>query len=103
MECRIATRQLLFEKEIIEMAVEKSPVHIEQDVVDLVPIQLKWCHLDESVPDDGCVCQNSYVTVEIQFPMPRTKNTPLQAAPVPSATIIMARPPIVAIIGRPNV
>jgi hypothetical protein len=37
-ELGIATRQLLFEKEIIEMAVEKSPVHIEQDVVDLVPV-----------------------------------------------------------------
>ncbi|MGH7218768.1 MAG: GTPase, partial [Nitrospiraceae bacterium] len=33
--------------------------------------------------------------------MPRTKNAPLQTAPVPSATT--ARPPIVAIIGRPNV
>src|SRR5882672_1567781 len=83
------------------MAVEQSPVHIEQDIVDLVPIQLKWRHLDESVPDDGCVCQNSYVTVEIQFSMPRTKSTPLQTAPVPLATT--TRPPIVAIIGRPNV
>src|SRR5690349_24869293 len=33
--------------------------------------------------------------------MPRIKNTPLQTTPVPSATA--ARPPIVAIIGRPNV
>ncbi|HJS65893.1 MAG TPA: GTPase, partial [Nitrospiraceae bacterium] len=33
--------------------------------------------------------------------MPRTKNIPLQTTPVPSATT--ARPPIVAIIGRPNV
>jgi hypothetical protein len=37
----ITTRQLLFEKEIVEMAVEQSPVHIERDIVDLVPIQLK--------------------------------------------------------------
>jgi hypothetical protein len=35
----ITTRQLLFEKEIVEMAVEQSPVHIEQDIVDLVPIE----------------------------------------------------------------
>jgi hypothetical protein len=34
----ITTRQLLFEKEIVEMAVEQSPVHVEQDVVDLVPV-----------------------------------------------------------------
>src|ERR1041385_7965149 len=33
--------------------------------------------------------------------MPRTTITPLQAGPVPSATTV--RPPIVAIIGRPNV
>ena len=33
--------------------------------------------------------------------MPRTKNTPLQTAPVLQATT--AQPPIVAIIGRPNV
>ena len=36
---RITTRQLLFEKEIVEMAVEQSPVHVEEDIVDLVPIE----------------------------------------------------------------
>jgi hypothetical protein len=35
----IAARQLLLEKEIVEMAVKKSPVHIEKDVVDFVPIE----------------------------------------------------------------
>src|SRR6185295_17647022 len=39
MERGVATRQLLFEKEIVKMPVEQSPVHIEQDVVDLVPIE----------------------------------------------------------------
>ena len=97
----ITARQLLFEKEIVEMAVEQSPVHIEQDIIDIIPIQRKWRHRTESVPDGGCVCQNSYVTVDRQFPMPRIKTAPLQTAPVPSAT--SARPPIVAIIGRPNV
>jgi hypothetical protein len=37
-EPRITTRQLLFEKEIVEMAIEQRPVHIEQNVVDLVPV-----------------------------------------------------------------
>src|SRR5678810_1126710 len=57
--------------------------------------------MSSSVPDDGCVCQNSCVTVEIQFPMSRTKSTPLQPAPVSSAMTVHL--PIVAIIGRPNV
>jgi radical SAM superfamily enzyme len=38
-EPRITTRQLLFEKEVVEMSVEQRPVHIEQDVVDLAPIE----------------------------------------------------------------
>src|SRR5678809_91549 len=57
--------------------------------------------MSSSVPDDGCVCQNSCVTVEIQFPMSRTKRTPLQPAPVSSAMTVHL--PIVAVIGRPNV
>jgi len=39
MKGRITTREFLFEKEIVEMTVEQSPVHIEQDIVDLVPIE----------------------------------------------------------------
>jgi hypothetical protein len=35
----IPARQLLFEEKIVEMAIEQRPVHIEQDVVDLVPIE----------------------------------------------------------------
>jgi hypothetical protein len=34
-----AARQLFLEKEVVEMSIEQGPVHIEQDIVDLVPIQ----------------------------------------------------------------
>lgn len=36
---RIAAREFLFKEEIVEMPIEQCPVHIKQDVVDLVPIQ----------------------------------------------------------------
>jgi hypothetical protein len=38
MKCRITTGQLLFEKKVVEMPVEQSPVHVEQDIVDLAPV-----------------------------------------------------------------
>jgi hypothetical protein len=41
MEYSITPWQLFLEEEIVEMAVEQGPVHVEQDIVDLVPIQLK--------------------------------------------------------------
>jgi hypothetical protein len=37
----ISARQFLLEKEIVEVTVQQGPVHIEQDIVDLVPIQRK--------------------------------------------------------------
>lgn len=40
----IATRQFLLEKEVVEVPVEQRAVHIEQDVVDVVPIDRERCH-----------------------------------------------------------
>ena len=36
---RIPSRQLFLKEEIVEVAVEQGPVHVDEDVVDAIPIQ----------------------------------------------------------------
>src|SRR5439155_20645759 len=112
---RVPPGQLLLEKEIVEVPVQEGAVHVQEHVIHALPIEElmadgRWPMVHgkrvytSHVPSDDsrCLTQTSYDTVPFTPFVQLVTSTPMVSkrsamSHQPSA------PPVVAIIGRPNV